>query len=62
MTATRPLVLITGIAQGLGASMAQVFAAAGHDVLGLSRSAAATQQIGRLVGRSPILLSYRSYS
>jgi NAD(P)-dependent dehydrogenase (short-subunit alcohol dehydrogenase family) len=34
----RPLVLIAGIASGLGASLAEAFAAAGHDVLGFARS------------------------
>jgi NAD(P)-dependent dehydrogenase (short-subunit alcohol dehydrogenase family) len=35
---TRPVALIAGIAEGLGASLAEAFAAAGHDVLGLARS------------------------
>jgi NAD(P)-dependent dehydrogenase (short-subunit alcohol dehydrogenase family) len=34
----RPLVLIAGIGEGLGASLAATFAGAGFDVLGLSRS------------------------
>lgn len=34
----RPLVLLTGAADGLGASIAAAFAAAGHDVVGLARS------------------------
>lgn len=38
MTPERPLLLITGIGKGLGASVAQAFAADGHDVLGLSRN------------------------
>ena len=50
MTGTRPLLLITGIAEGFGASLARLFAASGHDVLGLSRSEAASERIGRLVG------------
>ncbi len=36
--AKRPVVLIAGIAEGLGAAQAEAFAAAGHDVLGLARS------------------------
>lgn len=34
----RPLLLVTGIAEGLGAEIAAGFARAGHDVIGLSRS------------------------
>lgn len=34
----RPLLLVTGIAEGLGAELAAAFARAGHDVVGLSRS------------------------
>lgn len=34
----RPLVLIAGIGDGFGAALARTFAAAGHDVIGLSRS------------------------
>src|SRR3954464_11632121 len=34
----RPLLLITGIAEGFGAEIATTFARAGHDVIGLSRS------------------------
>jgi NAD(P)-dependent dehydrogenase (short-subunit alcohol dehydrogenase family) len=35
---TRPLVLIAGIGEGLGVSLAAAFAGAGYDVVGLSRS------------------------
>jgi NAD(P)-dependent dehydrogenase (short-subunit alcohol dehydrogenase family) len=45
MPSTRPSVLITGIADGLGKSLARIFAAAGYDVIGLSRSDRATPQI-----------------
>ena len=38
----RPLLLVTGIAEGLGAGIAAAFARAGHDVLGLSRSGRCT--------------------
>ncbi len=34
----RPALLVTGIAEGLGASLAGTFAAAGHDVVGVARS------------------------
>jgi short-subunit dehydrogenase len=45
----RPLLLITGIAEGLGAEVATVFARAGHDVLGLSRSDRASAHIRQSV-------------
>ena len=35
----RSTLLLTGIAEGLGAGLAETFAKAGHDVIGLSRSA-----------------------
>ena len=38
MTSPRPLLLITGIADGLGAGIATAFAGAGYDILGLARS------------------------
>ncbi len=34
----RPVVLISGVAEGLGASLAGTFASAGYDVIGLARS------------------------
>ena len=34
----RPLLLVTGIAEGLGAGIATAFARTGHDIVGLSRS------------------------
>src|ERR1700751_5608170 len=41
MTASaRPNLLVTGIAEGLGAEIAGTFARAGHDMLGLSRTPA----------------------
>ena len=49
MTTARPLLLVTGIAQGFGASVARAFAAQGHDVLGLSRRAAAPEDVERRV-------------
>jgi NAD(P)-dependent dehydrogenase (short-subunit alcohol dehydrogenase family) len=39
MTTLRPAVLITGMAEGLGASIARAFAADGYDVIGLARRA-----------------------
>lgn len=38
MTASRPVMLLAGAAEGLGAGLAATFAAAGYDVVGLSRS------------------------
>lgn len=56
MPAPRPTVLVSGIAEGLGAGIAKVFAAAGHDVIGLSRSGRATAEI-----RSAIRAAGASY-
>jgi NAD(P)-dependent dehydrogenase (short-subunit alcohol dehydrogenase family) len=47
----RPLLLITGIAEGFGAEIATAFARAGHDVLGLSRTDRASAQIRQAVER-----------
>lgn len=47
----RPLLLVTGIAEGLGAEIATAFARAGHDVLGLSRSGRNAMEIRRSVER-----------
>jgi len=41
----RPLLLITGIAEGLGAATAREFAEAGYDVLGIARSDRATRAV-----------------
>ena len=49
MTGPRPLLLITGIADGLGAGMATAFAGSGYDILGLARSNKAAASIGDLV-------------
>lgn len=38
MQAPRPKLLISGVAAGLGASLAKIFAGAGYDVIGLARS------------------------
>ena len=45
----RPLLLVTGIAAGLGASIAATFADAGYDILGLARSDKAAASVGGLV-------------
>jgi len=47
---SRKLVLITGVARGLGASMAKEFARMGHTVLGCSRSAIGVEQIASSLG------------
>ena len=49
MAGARPLLLVTGIADGLGASIAATFALAGYDILGLARSNKAAVSIGRVV-------------
>jgi NAD(P)-dependent dehydrogenase (short-subunit alcohol dehydrogenase family) len=49
LTSPRPLLLITGIAEGLGAGIATAFAGAGYDILGLARSNRAAASIGSLV-------------
>lgn len=45
----RPIALITGIAEGLGASIARTFAAAGYDIAGLSRSERAAPAVALTV-------------
>jgi short-subunit dehydrogenase len=45
----RPLALVVGIGEGLGASLATTFAAAGYDVAGLSRSQRLSQVLGAAV-------------
>ena len=45
MAASRPLLLVAGIAPGLGASIASAFAGVGYDVLGLARSDRAAREI-----------------
>jgi NAD(P)-dependent dehydrogenase (short-subunit alcohol dehydrogenase family) len=43
--------LIAGIAEGLGAEIAGIFAEAGYDVVGLSRSNRSSEQVRNLVER-----------
>jgi len=45
----RRTLLLTGVAEGLGAAIAETFAQAGHDVIGLSRSARSTEPLTRRV-------------
>lgn len=45
----RPTLLVTGIAEGLGADIAGTFARAGYDVFGLSRTVRASEHIHALV-------------
>ena len=48
----RPILVRAGAAEGLGAGIAEMFAAAGHDVLGLARSDRATARLKELVGKA----------
>jgi NAD(P)-dependent dehydrogenase (short-subunit alcohol dehydrogenase family) len=43
--AIRPTLLISGVAEGLGADIAETFAQAGHDVIGISRSNRSTEHL-----------------
>jgi NAD(P)-dependent dehydrogenase (short-subunit alcohol dehydrogenase family) len=45
----RPLLLVTGMAEGLGAEIAAAFARAGHDVVGLARSDRAAEDVQAMV-------------
>jgi NAD(P)-dependent dehydrogenase (short-subunit alcohol dehydrogenase family) len=45
----RRSLLLTGVAEGLGAELAETFARAGHDVIGLSRTMKATELLTRRV-------------
>ena len=45
----RPLLLVTGIAEGLGAATARTFAQAGYDVAGVARSDRAVPTVARAV-------------
>jgi NAD(P)-dependent dehydrogenase (short-subunit alcohol dehydrogenase family) len=47
----RATLLITGIAEGLGAEIAGIFSRAGYDVLGLSRSGRASEAVGAAVAQ-----------
>ena len=46
------MLLLAGAAEGLGASIARTFAAAGYDVLGLARSAQASTHLAQAVGEA----------
>jgi NAD(P)-dependent dehydrogenase (short-subunit alcohol dehydrogenase family) len=48
----RRTLLLTGAAEGLGASIAKAFAAAGHDVVGLARTDRSSAHLGSLVQQS----------
>lgn len=50
--ADRPTLLLTGAAEGLGADIAETFAQAGHDVVGLSRTPKASEHLARRVTRA----------
>ena len=42
---TRRTLLLTGVAEGLGADIAETFARAGHDVVGISRTNRSTEHL-----------------
>ena len=42
---TRRMVLLSGVAEGLGADIAETFARAGHDVVGVSRTTRSTDHV-----------------
>ena len=46
---TRRTLLLTGVAEGLGADIAETFARAGYDVVGISRTDASTELLTRRV-------------
>lgn len=46
---SRPTLLISGIAEGLGLELARTFAESGHDIVGVSRSDRVTAEIGAVV-------------
>ena len=46
---TRPLAMVAGIGEGLGANLAATFASAGYDVVGLSRTERVSPVIGEAV-------------
>lgn len=46
---TRPTLLLSGAAEGLGADTAEIFAKEGHDVIGIARSDKAVEQLTRRV-------------
>jgi NAD(P)-dependent dehydrogenase (short-subunit alcohol dehydrogenase family) len=48
----RRRLLVTGMAEGLGADIATIFAQDGYDVLGLSRTGRGSEQIGTSVARA----------
>src|SRR5262249_44882938 len=48
----RPLLLVTGMAEGLGAAIATAFARAGHDVIGLRRSDRAAAKVQAMVAQA----------
>jgi NAD(P)-dependent dehydrogenase (short-subunit alcohol dehydrogenase family) len=45
----RRILLLTGVAEGLGADLAETFARAGHDVVGVARTSKSTEHLTRRV-------------
>jgi NAD(P)-dependent dehydrogenase (short-subunit alcohol dehydrogenase family) len=52
MISPRPLLLVTGMAEGLGDSIATIFAGAGYDVIGLARSDRTAAAVGSAVAKA----------
>lgn len=50
--ADRRALLLTGVAEGLGADIAETFAKAGHDVVGISRTDRSTQHLAQRIERA----------
>ena len=50
--AARPTLLLTGAAEGLGAELAETFARAGHDVVGLSRTSKSSEHLAHRVAQA----------
>src|SRR5690242_7201633 len=48
-TKSRPCILVTGMADGLGAEIAAVFAGAGFDVVGVARSQRCSTRVHQLI-------------
>jgi NAD(P)-dependent dehydrogenase (short-subunit alcohol dehydrogenase family) len=50
--ATRRTLLLSGVAEGLGADVAETFATAGHDVVGISRTNRSTEHLTQRIAQA----------